>query len=147
MKKKIKVSEGAQIIKFPRNRIKRIPPTLQSEEVEEAKKRASQVFANDITDNIIKRIVQEYKIAGLNIAQDPDQFDKDLSFAVEAVRAMTFRLLKIKHHLHPFVDANIKLVAMEAIDIEHQNDKQIEEETAILFSPDFPFDDDPKEPA
>jgi hypothetical protein len=137
------VPEGSadNIIEFPEKRIKRWFPEAEPEIIKEAKKLATQNFANDITDNIIKRIIKEYQMAGVNTQKDVGQFEKDLSFTVEAVRSMTYRLLGIKHHLQDFIDSNVKLKDMEDVDIENEN-----AEIIVGFTPDFEIDDEP-EPA
>jgi hypothetical protein len=95
------------VFKFPEHKIVReIPP--QIEEIEKAKEKGKQNYAEDIAVDFAESMVAVLDSYGID--QDNENFDKDLSFAVEAIRAMIYRSLGIKHHLHEFIDTHVSVL-------------------------------------
>jgi hypothetical protein len=95
------------VFKFPEHKIVReIPP--QIEEIEKAKEKGKQNYAEDIAVDFAESMIAVLDSYGID--QDNENFDKDLSFAVEAIRAMIYRSLGIKHHLHEFIDTHVSVL-------------------------------------
>jgi hypothetical protein len=95
------------IFKFPENKIVReIPP--QIEEIEKAKEKGKQNYAEDIAVDFAESMIAVLDSYGID--QDNENFDKDLAFTVEAIRAMIYRSLDLKHHLHEFIDNNVSFL-------------------------------------
>lgn len=95
------------VFKFPENKIVReIPP--QIEEIEKAKEKGKQNYAEDIAVDFAESMLAVLDSYGID--QDTENFDKDLSFAVEAIRAMIYRSLGLKHHLHEFIDTHVSVL-------------------------------------
>jgi hypothetical protein len=95
------------VFKFPEHKIVReIPP--QIEEIEKAKEKGKQNYAEDIAVDFAESMVAVLDSYGID--QDNGNFDKDLSFAVEAIRAMIYRSLGLKHHLHDFIDTHVSVL-------------------------------------
>lgn len=95
------------VFKFPEHKIVReIPP--QIEEIEKAKEKGKQNYAEDIINDFAESMLGALDSYGID--QDGKNFDKDLSFAVEAIRAMIYRSLDLDHHLHDFVDSHVTVL-------------------------------------
>ena len=95
------------VFKFPEHKIVReIPP--QIEEIEKAKEKGKQNYAEDIINDFAESMLGALDSYGID--QDGKNFDKDLSFAVEAIRAMIYRSLALEHHLHDFVDTHVSVL-------------------------------------
>lgn len=95
------------VFKFPEHKIVReIPP--QIEEIEKAKEKGKQNYAEDIITDFAESMLGALDSYGID--QDSKNFDKDLAFAVEAIRAMIYRSLSLEHHLHDFVDSHVSVL-------------------------------------
>jgi hypothetical protein len=95
------------VFKFPEHKIVReVPP--QIEEIEKAKEKGKQNYAEDIINDFAESMLGALDSYGID--QDGKNFDKDLSFAVEAIRAMIYRSLGLDHHLHDFVDTHVSVL-------------------------------------
>jgi hypothetical protein len=95
------------VFKFPEHKIVReVPP--QIEEIEKAKEKGKQNYAEDIINDFAESMLGALDSYGID--QDGRHFDKDLSFAVEAIRAMIYRSLGLEHHLHDFVDTHVSVL-------------------------------------
>lgn len=95
------------VFKFPEHKIVReIPP--QIEEIEKAKEKGKQNYAEDIAVDFAESMLTVLDSYGID--QDTDSFDKDLAFTVESIRAMIYRSLGLKHHLHDFIDTHVSVL-------------------------------------
>lgn len=95
------------VFKFPEHKIVReVPP--QIEEIEKAKEKGKQNYAEDIITDFAESMLGALDSYGID--QDSKNFDKDLAFAVEAIRAMIYRSLSLEHHLHDFVDSHVSVL-------------------------------------
>lgn len=95
------------VFKFPEHKIVReVPP--QIEEIEKAKEKGKQNYAEDIITDFAESMLGALDSYGID--QDGRHFDKDLSFAVEGIRAMIYRSLGLEHHLHDFVDTHVSVL-------------------------------------
>lgn len=95
------------VFKFPESKIVReIPP--QIEEIEKAKEKGKQNYAEDIAVDFAESMLTVLDSYGID--QDTENFDKDLAFTVESIRAMIYRSLGLKHHLHTFIDEHVSVL-------------------------------------
>ena len=95
------------VFKFPEHKIIReIPP--QIEELEKAKEKGRQNYADDIIDDLIEGIMNTLDNYGVD--NEGKNFEKDFSFAIEALRGTIYRSLTINHHLHDFIDDNVTVI-------------------------------------
>jgi hypothetical protein len=95
------------VFKFPEHKIVReIPP--QVEEVERAKEKGKQNYAEDIAMDFAESILAVLDSYGID--QDTKHFDKDFSFTIESIRAMIYRSLSLDHHLHEFIDEHVSIL-------------------------------------
>jgi hypothetical protein len=95
------------VFKFPEHKIIReIPP--QIEELEKAKEKGRQNYADDIIDDLIEGIMNTLDNYGVD--NEGKNFEKDFSFAIEALRGAIYRSLTINHHLHDFIDSNVTVI-------------------------------------
>lgn len=95
------------VFKFPEHKIVReIPP--QIEELEKAKEKGRQNYADDIIEDLIEGIMNTLDNYGVD--NEGKTFEKDFSFAIEALRGSIYRSLSINHHLHEFIDSNVTVI-------------------------------------
>lgn len=95
------------VFKFPEHKIVReIPP--QIEELEKAKEKGRQNYADDIIEDLIEGIMNTLDNYGVD--NEGKMFEKDFSFAIEALRGSIYRSLSINHHLHEFIDSNVTVI-------------------------------------
>ena len=95
-----------KVIQFPQNKIKREIP---GEVYEERNRRAEQKTADSIVDEIVGLTLTEMDNYYIIDVQDK-QFTKDFVLVVDALRAAVYRSLGLDHHLHDFIDDNVKLL-------------------------------------
>ena len=96
-----------KIVEFPKNKIVREMPA-NVELIEQAQQRSLQNHADSIVEELIDNIVESLDQDGIDI--DADQFLKDLSLSVDALRAAVYRHFGLKHDLHSFIDENMKAI-------------------------------------
>ena len=95
------------VFKFPEHKIVReIPP--QIEELEKAKEKGRQNYADDIIDDLIEGIMNTLDNYGID--NEGTTFEKDFSFAIESLRGTIYRSLSIDHHLHDFIDNSVTVI-------------------------------------
>ena len=128
----------SNVFKFPEHKIVReIPPSV--EEVERAKEKGKQNYAEDIAVDFAENMLAVLDSYGID--QETEHFDKDLAFAVESIRAMIYRSLGIKHHLHNFIDTNVSVLKKDKngnFILESPNDM----EEMIISDVDLPENED-----
>jgi hypothetical protein len=95
------------VFKFPENKIVREIP-VNIEEIEAAKEKGKQNYAEDIAVDFAESMLAVLDSYGID--QDTENFDKDLAFTVESIRAMIYRSLGLKHHLHNFIDEHVSVL-------------------------------------
>ena len=95
------------VFKFPESKIVREVP-VNIEEVEAAKEKGKQNFADGILSDFIDGTLSLLENYGIDT--DGEEFEKDFSFTVEAVKAAIYRSLKLKHHLHDFIEKSVTVV-------------------------------------
>lgn len=106
------------IVEFPKSKIFREAP-INIEVIEKAKEKATTNFADQIVDSIIEGMLEQIENCGIDT--DTADFMKDFSLSVDGLRATVYRSLGIAHHLHAFIDENVKMINREtgeAVDLE-----------------------------
>ena len=95
-----------KIVEFPKHKIVREIPT-NVEEIEKAKERSTQNFAEDIMEDLVSNIYAEFENYGLDV--EGENFEKDFSFAADALRSTIYRTLGIKHPMQDFIKNNVTM--------------------------------------
>lgn len=95
------------IVNFPTSRIVReIQPNI--EEIEKVKEKGKQNFADGILVDFIDNTLGLLENYGVDT--DGAEFERDLSFAIDTVKAAIYRSMGLKHHLHNFIDSNVTVI-------------------------------------
>lgn len=97
------------VVEFPRHRIVREYAGL--EYVEQVKEKSKQNFAEGLSDELVTTLLTEMENIGIDTSTD--KFMKDFSMTVDALRATVYRSLDVPHHLHDFIDRNVKMINRE----------------------------------
>jgi hypothetical protein len=95
------------VFKFPEHKIVREVP-VNVEEVEAAKEKGKQNFADDILSDFIDGTLTLLENYGIDT--EGAEFEKDFSFTVESIKATIYRSLKLNHHLHEFIEKSVMVV-------------------------------------
>ena len=106
------------IVEFPRHRIVR--ENAGHEYIEQAKEKSKANFAENISDDLIGILLEEIENVGVDTSTD--EFMKDFSMTVDSLRATVYRTFGVPHHLHEFIDKNVKMIHRETgepIDIDN----------------------------
>jgi hypothetical protein len=94
-----------KVIEFPKNKVVRELP----EEIHKARQqKADQKFADSVVDELSGFLLTE--LDNYNIPVENKQFAKDMVLVVDALRAAVYRSLDLEHHLHIFIDDNVKIL-------------------------------------
>lgn len=94
-----------KVIEFPKNKVVREVP----EEIHlERQAKADMKQADAIVDEIAGIMLTELDNYYVDISNK--QFAKDIILVVDALKAAVYRSYGIDHHLHPFIDDNVKLI-------------------------------------
>lgn len=110
-----------KVIEFPKHKVVR---DLPGEVIEERNRRADQKTADIIVEEITAIMITE--LDNYDAIVDEDSFTKDLVLVVDALRAAVYRQFGFEHHLHPFIEKNIKIISKkDAKAIEDMNEEQI----------------------
>lgn len=94
-----------KVIEFPKHKVVREVP---ANVLEERNRRAEQKTADTIVDEITGYMITELDNYYVDV-QDK-QFTKDFVLVVDALKAAVYRSFGFEHHLHQFVDENVKLI-------------------------------------
>ena len=65
-------------------------------------------FADSVVDELAGFLLTE--LDNYNLSVDNKLFAKDFVLVVDALRASVYRSLGLEHHLHMFIDDNVKLL-------------------------------------
>lgn len=94
-----------KVIEFPKSKVVREVP----EEIhKERQAKADMKQADAIVDEIAGIMLTELDNYYVDINQK--QFAKDIILVVDALKAAVYRSYGIDHHLHAFIDDNVKLI-------------------------------------
>jgi hypothetical protein len=95
-----------KVIEFPKHKVVRELP----EEVHKARQaKADQKFADTVVDELSGILITELDNYGIDVTDK--EFIKDFVLVVDAFRASVYRPLGLDHHLHSFIDDNVKLLS------------------------------------
>lgn len=110
-----------KVIEFPKNKVVRDIP---GEVLEERSRRADQKMADAIVEEVTALMVTE--LDNYFVEVEEESFTKDLVLVVDALRAAVYRQFGFEHHLHPFIEKNIKIISKaDAKAMEDMNEEQI----------------------
>jgi len=94
-----------KVIEFPKNKVVREVP----EEIHmERQAKADMKQADTIVDEVAGLMITELDNYYVDVTNK--QFAKDIILVVDALKAAVYRSYGIDHHLHPFIDDNVKLI-------------------------------------
>ncbi len=94
-----------KVIEFPKHKVVRELP----EEVHKARQaKADQKFADTVVDDLSGILLTELDNYGIDITDK--NFIRDFVLVVDSFRAAVYRPLGLDHHLHTFIDDNVKLL-------------------------------------
>ena len=94
-----------KVIEFPKSKVVRELP----EEIHKARaKKADQKFADSVVDEICGIVLTE--LDNYDIQVEDKSFSKDFVLVVDSLRACIYRSLDLDHHLHAFIDDNVKVI-------------------------------------
>ena len=99
------MTDEKKVIEFPKHKVVRDVP---EEVIEERNRRADQKLADTIVDELTGIMITELDNYYVEI-QDK-QFTKDFVLVIDSLKAAVYRAFGIDHHLHPFIDDNVKLI-------------------------------------
>ena len=114
------------IVQFPANRIVReIAPNV--EEIERAKEKGLQKHAETIVEDMFLSMMDALENYGIDV--ETEQFERDFTFAADALRATVYRTFGIDHGLHEFINTNVQIVKAENYDDLREKMKAMLQET------------------
>lgn len=94
-----------KVIEFPKHKVVRDIP----EEVHrERQAKADQKLADSIVDDITGLIITE--LDNFYVDVEKKQFAKDMILVADSLKACVYRSFGIDHHLHTFIDQNVKII-------------------------------------
>ena len=110
-----------KVIEFPKHKVVRdIPGNV----LEERARRADQKMADAIVTDITAIILTELDNYDVNIEEE--SFAKDVVLMVDTLRAAVYRQFGFEHHLHPYIEKNIKIISKkDAEAMEDMTEEQI----------------------
>ncbi len=111
-----------KVIEFPKHKVVR---DLPGNIMEERQRRADQKMADSIVEELTSIIITELDNYNVNI--EDESFTKDLVLTVDALRATVYRQFGFEHHLHPYIEKNIKIISKkDAEAMEDMTEEQIQ---------------------
>lgn len=116
------------VYQFPKDKIVReVQPNI--DEIERAKHKSLLNYADMIVDDLIGSILDSLDNQGIEV--EKEEFQKDLSFTIDAMRASVYRYFGLEHTLHKFIDENVQIVPKGLADMmngaENISDELMEE--------------------
>ena len=94
-----------KVIEFPKHKVVRDVP---GDVMEERNRRADQKMADAMVDDIIGMVITE--LDNYYVEVENKQFTKDFVLVLDALKAAVYRSFGLDHHLHDFIDDNVKLI-------------------------------------
>lgn len=94
-----------KVIDFPKNKVVREIP---EEHLKARQAKADQKLADAIVDDTVGLLITE--LDNCFVAVENKQFSKDFILVADALRACVYRSFGLDHHLHDFIDDNVKLI-------------------------------------
>lgn len=110
-----------KVIEFPKHKVVRDIP---GQVLEERARRADQKMADAIVEELTGIIISE--LDNYDVEIEEDSFTRDLILVVDSLRATVYRQFGFEHHLHPFIEKNIKIISKKDVEqMENMNEEQI----------------------
>lgn len=110
-----------KVIEFPKHKVVRDIP---GEVLEERSRRHDQKVADAIVEELSGILITE--LDNYDVPIEETTFTKDIVLVVDALRAAVYRQFGFEHHLHPFVEKNIKIISKkDAESMEDMTEEQI----------------------
>jgi hypothetical protein len=95
------------VFQFPKDKIVReVPPNI--DEIEKHRERGRQNYAEDIVGDIIENMMLLLDSYGID--QDGKHFQRDFTFAIDAMRSTIYRAMAVEHTLQAFVDTHVSIM-------------------------------------
>ena len=111
-----------KVIEFPKHKVVRDIP---GDVLEERARRADQKMADSIITELTAIIITE--LDNYNVNVEDESFTKDLILTVDALRATVYRQFGFEHHLHPYIEKNVKIISKEDAEaMESMTEEQIQ---------------------
>lgn len=129
-----------KVIEFPKHKVVRDVP---EEVIEERNRRADQKMADSIVDEITGFMITE--LDNYYVQVTDKQFTKDFILVADSLKAAVYRSFGIDHHLHPFIDENVKLIEGKEGMTKEEIKEKIETVIAELCAAKDELDDDEEE--
>lgn len=98
------MTDEKKVIEFPKHKVVREVPAA----IEESRKRADLKFADAVIDELTGMMITE--LDNYDIDVQDKQFTKDFILVMDSLKATIYRQFNFDHHLHPFIDNNVKLI-------------------------------------
>ena len=94
-----------KVIEFPKSKVVReIPEEVHIERQAKADMKQADVIVDEVAGLMITELDNYF------VDVTSKQFSKDIILVVDALKAAVYRSYGIDHHLHPFIDDNVKLI-------------------------------------
>lgn len=97
------------VFEFPKDKIVREVP-LGIEEVEKAKEKGKQNYADGMTEEISTFILAELENFGVDTSTK--EFTKDFIFLNDVVKCLIYRNMGLQHSLQNFIDEHVQIVEL-----------------------------------
>ena len=102
------------VYQFPKDKIVRdVQPNI--DEIERAKHKSLLNYADMVVDDLIGNTLDALDNHGIEV--DKEEFQKDLAFTIDAMKATIYRYFGLEHTLHKFIDENVQVVPKELADM------------------------------
>jgi hypothetical protein len=98
------------VFEFPKSKIVREVP-LDIEEVEKAKEKGKQNYADGMTEEISTFILAELENFGIDA--EAKEFTKDFIFLNDVVKCLIYRNMGLQHSLQNFIDEHVQIVELK----------------------------------
>lgn len=99
------MTKDSKVVEFPKSKVVR---DVTEEQLKERTLRQNEKLADTIVDEITGMMIAE--LDNFLIDVQDKVFAKDLVLVIDSLKAAVYRHLGLKHHLHDFIDKNVKLI-------------------------------------
>lgn len=111
-----------KVIEFPKHKVVREVP---EEQLQQRDRRANQKFADSVADELTGIIIAELDNYMIDVQNK--QLTTDLVLVIDSLKAAIYRSFGLEHHLHDFIDKNVKLIDGASIMTKEELAAKIEE--------------------
>jgi hypothetical protein len=96
------------VFEFPKSKIFReVQPNI--EEVEKAKEKGKQKFADGIVAEVATGLMAELENYGIELEDEKGNTVKDFLFLTDVLKSVIYRNMELSHPLHEIVDDNVSI--------------------------------------